>query len=181
MHQRWAWLSYGLASNLPLSLSMLLGTLNFTQLIPWKILLTLKKKAVSFHLGWEMQTEVRDNTIVLTLLILLCLMYKKLPQEGTRSCLIDQVAPWKNWEQTSGLRLHSFPKKSLAICYFYYGPYLQSSFTPSLNKYLLDASICNILWHVWVYIGWPRAGDGISRALVWYHSEPLIGIKGLME
>lgn len=181
MHQHWAWLSYGLASNLPLSLSMLQGTLNFTQPIKWKILLRLKKKAVSFHPGWEIQTEVRDNKIVLTLLILLCLVYKKLPQEGIRSWLIDQVAPWKNWEQTSGLRLYSFPKKSLAICYFYYGPYLQSSSTPSLNKYLLDASICNILSHVWVYIGWPRAGDGISRALVWYHSELLIGIKGLME
>ena len=126
-------------------------------------------------------TEVSDNKIVLTLLILLCVVYRKLPQEGIRSWLTDQVAPWRNWEQTSGLRPHSFPKKSLAICYFYYAPYLQSSFTPSLNKCLLDASICNILSHVWVYIGWPRAGDGISRALVWYHPELLKGIEGLME
>ena len=90
-------------------------------------------------------TEVSDNKIVLTLLILLYVVYKKLPQEGIRSWLTDQVAPWRNWKQTSGLRPHSFPKKFLAICYFNYGPYLLSSFTPSLNKCLMDASICNIL------------------------------------
>ena len=30
-------------------------------------------------------------------------------------------------------------------------------------------------------IGRPRSGDRISRALAWYHSDIVIGIKGLMQ